>query len=138
MPFHPRAARAEPNDIDVRAAGDLARHLDRRQDPPRIDLEIPASLLGAGVSPAQHECLQSPGDGVLDETAPRPQVQEVEAADRRGDNEHRTPPHGRRCRLVLDDLAAFVPVDHSARGNGQIAADRRRALGRTCGPALAS
>jgi hypothetical protein len=48
------AARAEPNDVDVRAAGDLARHLDRRQDPPRMDLEIPASLLGAGVSPAQH------------------------------------------------------------------------------------
>jgi cytochrome P450 len=79
------------------------------------------------VAPAEHEHLQAAAHRVLHETAARPQVQEVVAADRRRDDQHRLPPHRPGGRRVLDDLGQLVAVHDGARRDGQIRPDRERA-----------
>ena len=73
----------------------------------RVGVEVPVGLLGGRVAPADQEHLQALADGVLDEAAARAQVEEVEAADRRRDDEQRplrTP--ARWLGLVLDAARA--------------------------------
>ena len=54
---------------------------------------------------------------------PGPQVQEVEAADRRRHDHQRPLPHARRRRRVLDDLDDVVAVDDRARADPEVLAD---------------
>ena len=62
-------------------------------------------------------------DQVLDVTAPRREIHDVELVDHRRHEEDRNLPHLRGRRLVLDELEALVAEDDGSRGQADVAAD---------------
>src|SRR6516162_9066668 len=95
---------AEPDQVDVWAAGYLLDGVDGGQYGPGVGVQIPAALPGSWVPPAEHEGLQAAAGSVFDEAAPGPQVQEVEPPDARRDDQHRPREYGVCGRGVLQDL----------------------------------
>ncbi len=120
------AARAEAHDVDVGAAGDLARSVDGGEHPAGVGVEVPRALLGGRVAPAEQEHLDALAGRVLDEAAPGAQVEEVEAADRRRDEDQRALVHLLGGGLVLHDLAHLVALHHGAGREREVLAHLER------------
>ena len=80
-------------------------------------------LLLVRVAPRDHEDLHPLADEVLDEAAPRREVEDVVLVDRRRDEEQRDLVDLLRRRLVLDELEDLRAEHDRARGGGDVAAD---------------
>jgi hypothetical protein len=117
------AAGAEAERVDVGRPRDLPCHPDGPADALGVGVEVPVGLLPRRVAPADHEDREPLVDRVLDEAASGPQVEEVEAADRRRDDHQRPLAHLRRPGGVLDELDDVVAVDDRALGDAEVAAD---------------
>src|SRR6185437_14568087 len=116
------AAGAKADQVDIRAAGDLTDRVDGGRHRLSVGVEVPVTLLGSRVAPAEHEGPQPATGGVLDKAAPGPQVQEVEPPDGRRDDKDRALEYRVSGRAVLDELRDRVPGDDGAGGHGQIPA----------------
>src|SRR3954453_20533271 len=95
---HEDAAGAETERVDVLGSGYLLDHLDGAHDPARVGVDVPVRLRRRGVPPAEHEHAQAAAGRVLDEAAPRPEVEEVVPADRWRYDQQRALADGRRAR----------------------------------------
>jgi hypothetical protein len=90
----------------------------------RLDVggEAPVGVPGVRVAPGDHEDLLTLLYQVLDQAAPRCEVDGVELVDRRWDDEHRRGAHRLGLRPVLDQLQDLGPVHHRARCDRDVAA----------------
>ena len=124
---HRDRAGAHADHVGVGAAGDLAGGLDRLLARCDIGVEVPVTLGGGGVAPADREVGHAGADHVLDEAAAGRQVGDVELVDLRRDRDERSHVRCSAGRRVLDQLEHLAAVHHLAWGDGEVAADRERA-----------
>ena len=122
------AARAEAHHVDVVAAGDLARRRRWPRAPRGVGVEVPVACVGLGLRQVSRNTWMPSAGGVLDEAAARAQVEEVEAADRRRDDDQRarvdlsvvggywmSSPTSSRCTTAPGDSARSSPTSNASR-----------------------
>ena len=117
------AAGAEPDGVDVVAAGDVAGDVDRLEDSGRVGVEVPVALLGGRVAPAHREVRDAGGDGALDQAATGREVGDVVLVDLGGHDDERPRVDLRRRLVVLDQLEHVAAVHDVAGRDREVAAD---------------
>ena len=103
--------------------GDVQHRVERLAHRVGVRVQAPVAMLGARVAPGDREDLLALRHQVLDVTAARGEIHDVELVDHRRDEEDRNLSHLRGRRLVLDELEALVAEDDGARGQADIAPD---------------
>jgi hypothetical protein len=121
------AARTGRRDVDRRLARDLGDGGARLEDGARVRVEVEVALGALGVAPRDHEDLLALVEQVLDEAAPRREVEDVELVDRRGYDEQRHLAHALGAGLVLDQLEDLGAQDHRSLRDREVLADREPA-----------
>ena len=109
--------------MDRRLARDGGDGVARLEHGARVGVEVEVGVRLVGVAPGDEEDLHPLGDEVLDDTAPRREVEDVVLVDRRRDEEQRDLVHLLGRRLVLDQLE-HVGAEHDRAGRDrEVAAD---------------
>ena len=95
-PRRHHTARAVAEDVSAIGARDVQHCLERLDHRGGVRVQAPVTMLRARVAPGDREDLLATPDQVLDVTAPRREVQDVELVDHRRYEEDRGPPAPRR------------------------------------------
>jgi hypothetical protein len=123
------AAGAHPEYVQVRAGRDLPDDVGGAQLRGDVVVQRPPSVVGLvlpGIAPHDAEGMNALANGVLDEAAPRRQVEEVVLVDLRRHDKQRPAADLRGARRVLENLEHLLPVHHRAGAAGKVFADVER------------
>ena len=121
-----RAAQAVAGGVDLRAAADRGRRLDRRHRRAAIVVEPGVAQVRSGIAPGHAEDAVPLFDEVADQRIVRRKVENIVFHDPRRHDQHRLGMDRFGCGRVLDQLEQRVAPDHLARRHGEVAADAQR------------
>ena len=114
-------ARARRVEVDRRLLRDRGDGVAGLQHRVRVGVEVEVGVLLVRVAPRDDEDLHPLADEVLDEAAPRREVEDVVLVDRRRDEQQRDLVDLLRRRPVLDELEDLRVEHDRARGGGEVA-----------------